>query len=661
MGRGLVGLVRFHSRSHARLTVLINTCPIIVLVLAALVLSAAAWMRSFEYDEGYSVLVVAGMPRPDWPDEPFPAAKVHDIAQGRAGPVATAQTLRRTDVHPPLYFWALEAWRQFAGTSIFSLRMFSVLCGLAALALVGAIGRLAAIPAASAMLFTLGCYGFAYTSAVARGFALAQALTLGGVTLGLLAARDGRAQSALGAGFLLGAATFTNYLSVFVGGATLAWLIAARPRLPRMWLSAIVGFAVFVPVDLWFFVAQRDSRIGQFPPFHLLASLERLGRYGAGDIVGALPLYAPEPVRFPIAATLAALLVGLACIVLWRWLRIGDANACTLLALGAVAPPLGLLLLGAAFNTTPIELRYLAFSAPFIALLLAGALSRSGRIGGVFGAALASTQALAMAGMLTRAETMQPARATAHTAASAAGPNGIVVLPRGNDGVGAVVPFLAEAPPWLAVQLAAPGETRERLRAACPVPPCRTRAARSRSGQPERLAAHACGIRRQVLACGGGRRQCAHLRACLPGPAGGTRTLSLRLAKRGDSVDPADEQHPLLVNRGIAQGIRPRLASVFHPNPVDLRRNFLAARFPLAPFLLDRAFDLYPVIRILRIDEQHRQPRIFANPLAFRPVRGGVDQNLAVLVIEPHRRQAWPAIGPVRPKVTVIGRSSRLR
>jgi hypothetical protein len=40
-----------------------------------------------------------------------------------------------------------------------------------------------------------------------------------------------------------------------------------------------------------------------------------------------------------------------------------------------LAPPVGLLLLDVIFNSTPIELRYLAFATPFPGLLLAGALA----------------------------------------------------------------------------------------------------------------------------------------------------------------------------------------------------------------------------------------------------------------------------------------------
>jgi hypothetical protein len=122
------------------------------------------------------------------------------------------------------------------------------------------------------------------------------------------------------------------------------------------------------------------------------------------------------------------------------------------LALAAGAPPVGLIVLGLVFNSTPIELRYLAFSTPFIGLLLAGALASVPRRAGLaLGALVACTQALALLGLLTRPETMQPARATAAAAAALAGRGGLVLLPRGNDGVGVVGPFLAESPDWLRV------------------------------------------------------------------------------------------------------------------------------------------------------------------------------------------------------------------
>jgi len=210
---------------------------------------------------------------------------------------------------------------------------------------------------------------------------------------------------------------------------------------------SIVAFLPFLLADLWFFLAQRGSRAGQFPPFHLLDATQRLARYAAANLFGGLPLYAGASAQPAVAAALALLTLVCAGLVAARWRYIAQPAAARTLLAAAVAPPVGLLLLGLVFHNTPIELRYLAFATPFAALLLAGALAslpRHPRRAAI--AVLLSVQAAALAGLMTRPETMQPARATAIAAARLA-TDGIVLLPHGNDGVGIVGAFAIESPP----------------------------------------------------------------------------------------------------------------------------------------------------------------------------------------------------------------------
>ncbi|HLB96326.1 MAG TPA: hypothetical protein VJK90_01625, partial [Acetobacteraceae bacterium] len=157
------------------------------LLIGAGVLLATAALRGAEYDEGYTMLLAAGTPRPAWPAGVFTAAEARAVFAGHAGLGEIARDLRRTDVHPPLYFWTVAAWRWLAGPSLFGVRLLSVLCGVLALALVGGIAQVARVPPAGAILLTVGCYGFAYTGAIARDFALAQVLSLAGVWLALRA------------------------------------------------------------------------------------------------------------------------------------------------------------------------------------------------------------------------------------------------------------------------------------------------------------------------------------------------------------------------------------------------------------------------------------------------------------------------------------------
>jgi len=399
--------------------------------IAALLLLAAAALRGAEYDESYTVFLVMGTPRPDWPDGVFTVAQAWGRLDGASGLSGLAHDLRVTDVHPPLYFWMVAGWRAVIGTSLFATRGFSVLCALGALALVGAIARRLGLPALAAMALTLGCYGFAYTGAIARGFALAQLLNLAGIWLLLDGGHGGRRGGL--AGLLLGAACLANYLAGFVGAAALAiWLLSKG----RAGWPAVAGFAAMGPPALWFFLAQRGSRTGQFPPFDIAPALARLGKYAAGNVFGGLPLYAGAA-QGAVSVGLTVALAGLAGLVGWRWRRIGGR---WLLGLCAVAPALGLLGLGVVFNTTPIELRYLAFATPFIGLLLAGALPRS------LLAAVLAVQALAIGGLITRPETMQPQGAAARAASSLAGPDGLLLVPRGNDGAGLVGSVLLAAP-----------------------------------------------------------------------------------------------------------------------------------------------------------------------------------------------------------------------
>jgi 4-amino-4-deoxy-L-arabinose transferase-like glycosyltransferase len=499
-------------------------------LIGAGVLLATAALRGAEYDEGYTLLLAAGTPRPAWPAGIFTAAEARAVFAGHAGLADIARELRATDVHPPLYFWTVAVWRWLVGPSLFGVRLLSVLYGVLALALVGGVARLARIPPAGAILLTVGCYGFAYTGAIARDFALAQALSLAGVWLALRAdvkqdsppplagggwgeglvpgshrslvprrplppppSLKGRGRVfhvfhvfdvflrptppvllALAAGLCLGAATLSNYLAAFVAGAVLLWLL---PR-PRLWLAASADFALFLPAYLWFFLAQRTSRPGQFPAFSLIGSLPRLAQYTAANLFGGLPLYVPTGATTAVAAGLASIGVLLLALAALRWRRIAAPRPRRLLTLAALAPPVGLLLLGLACNSTPIELRYIAFATPFAALLLAGALASLPRrwcLG--LGGALLAIQAVALLGLMTRQETMQPARAIAAAAATLAGSggaaggaaasggaaSGVVLLPRGNDGVGVVGAFVNEAPDQLRLSIAEQTDTIKQL------------------------------------------------------------------------------------------------------------------------------------------------------------------------------------------------------
>lgn len=425
---------------------------LLVLLGASLLLASVAWSRGAEYDEQYTLFLTGQVTRPTWPNHAITAGEVRGLQSATTGLGRIARDLRATDVHPPLYFWMISGWRLLLGNPLFVARLASVLCSMVTLYLVSAIARAAVIPPVLAMLITVGCYGFAYTGTIARGFALAQMLNVAGVAL-LADDRWPRGRM-LAAGALLGAASFTNYLAAFVGSAA---VLHALRRGPRAFAAAAIGFVAWLPADMWFFVAQRQSRNGQFAPFELGSVIESLAGYAVANVFGGLPLYVGGLIRLLVTASVCLLFVSAIGVIAWRWRHLATPETRLLLALCAVAPPVGLVLLGLIFGNSPVELRYLAFATPFLALLMAAALPRWLQY------ATLTVQAVALIGLLQRPETMQPARATARAAASLVG-NGIVLVPRGNDGVGIVGAFANEAPETMRILVIDPETTPEQIR-----------------------------------------------------------------------------------------------------------------------------------------------------------------------------------------------------
>lgn len=428
----------------------------IVLLVATLAVGGGALLRSAEYDEGYTSLVTSPVPRPAWPEAPFTPRDVAPVLEAVVPPSEVSRQLRETDVHPPLYFWVAGLLRQAGVTDLGALRAFSVLCAVGAVAAFMAAARVAGVPPLAAGLLTALSYGFAYTGGVARGFALAQ-LLLGLAALAVVVAwRRGGGRMGLAtagaAGLAAGLATFTNYLAAFPAAALLGWLLIA-PGLgwARVKLIAVaaVPFLAMQLATLSYFLPQRGSRPEQFEPFALLPALKLLGQFNASNLFGGLPLYAEGSGRVVLGAALAALLLAGAIAVAWRWRGLGPTRW---LWLGAfAAPSAGLLLLGALAGNTPVELRYLAFAAPFGALLLAGAAGalaqRHPRAAMAGLGLLLVVQGAGIAGMALHPATRQAYRDALAALAPALGPDSLLLVPRGNDGVGIVVATLREAPP----------------------------------------------------------------------------------------------------------------------------------------------------------------------------------------------------------------------
>ncbi len=81
-----------------------------VLAFAAAVRLPGVFSRSIWYDESISLLTAAGHADPPWARRPAPAADAQELFSGRVSLPQLVEQVRRYDVHPPGYYWALALW-----------------------------------------------------------------------------------------------------------------------------------------------------------------------------------------------------------------------------------------------------------------------------------------------------------------------------------------------------------------------------------------------------------------------------------------------------------------------------------------------------------------------------------------------------------------------
>ncbi len=410
-----------------------------IFLAAAAILTAIAYLRPPEYDEAYSIFLTAGHARPAWPLGVFSPADVRALFYGPASFAQIVSDLKSGDVHPPLYFWVLDIWRLLVGPSWLAARMLSVGLSLVTLGVTARLAVVTKAPVGAVVVITCLAYGFAYTGTIARGFAMAECLNIIGFTLLMQSrgiAEDHTAQWATAAGLAFAAASFSNYLACFTAIATIGWFAVEKPRVA---LFAAASFALFIPLDVSFFLDQHATRTGQFASFDPLHATALLVRDEGAALFGGLPIYAGG--AGPWVTTWLAAFMAVCAFYIYR-LRTSDT---ALLVVAAIATPLGLLALGAIFNNTPIEIRYCAFSLPFIAILLAQSLPLNLRD------AVMAIEVLAILGLAIAPSTMQPQGLAAREAALNDHP--LTLVPFGNDGVGIPGPFIAAAPETMRLQL----------------------------------------------------------------------------------------------------------------------------------------------------------------------------------------------------------------
>ncbi len=424
---------------------------------------AATLHRSTEYDENYSVFVTGGLARPDWSSRPFTAAGVATVFTDQADVAKVNHLMRTTDVHPPLYFWALSVWRNVAGSDLSALRGFSIIFALATLLVWMQIAWVAGLPPLILGSILALSYGFEITSHIVRGYALAQfflALAVWAAIVGRSTAQRSDASALVRAGLAGlagGLACFTHYFAVFPVAVILGWMVLTSPTWEKRFRVAMAAglpclLLVAAAGEVW--LAQRavsaGQAVGQFPILSPLAAAARLAQYNAASLLGGLPLYVPAGfLRTAVGGGLIVVLAGLLVAILAQWRNLGPLR--WLWLFGAIAPSLGLLPMGLLFGAMPIELRYLILSAPFVAALVAAAagawMQKAPLLATVGLGAMLSLQGVSAIGMVFHPATQQPFRAASTTLTAAISTSTLVLVPFGQDGVGIVGSMLREMRP----------------------------------------------------------------------------------------------------------------------------------------------------------------------------------------------------------------------
>lgn len=456
-----------------------------ILVLALMALGAA--VRCFEYDESYTQFYLAGLPHPQWPVEPRTVGALRSWVEGRTtGVLQVVTDLMRYETHPPLHFWLLIPWRAAFGSDPLVLRLFSLLCACGSILAVWRLAALARVPAVPAVLCAFLSYAVFYPTTLARAYALALMLVLLGTLALARLLRDPErgcrrwmdgAVSAAAAGMAFGLAGLSHYLALLAGAAILG-AFALNALAQRRLLPVLASGLGVLPPFLGVVALRHEQGSAEWfhAGFELSRDLWRMLEMQAAALFARTPLLLDEPWSDLVALLIAPSVMLIVGPVLMAFRPIMADPVRRLLLAGAVAMPLGLLVLGVLTDRAPFVSRYTSYSIPFIALSFAAGLAHLAERGQrrlaaiVFGYVLL-WQTIGAGSQVLWPATQQEFRPIIADVAQRWVPDkSVLAVPVGYDHIGKNGPYLWEAPvdwPMVVVNTHVPAaETVARLGAA---------------------------------------------------------------------------------------------------------------------------------------------------------------------------------------------------
>jgi hypothetical protein len=267
------------------------------------------------------------------------------------------ETLRRVaqDVHPPLYFVALNTWVRLAGKSTFAVRTLSILFGMPGLAITHALGKeLFDRWTALAATLVLGTTSFfVYYERETRMYTLLMSLAALSMWAYVRWLRHPTPVHLIAYGVTIAVLPYTHYCGPLITLTQSLHLLLTRPRGLRRWLLASgLGLRLYA---LW-----------------LPILLRQIQAHPSG------PLVLPTPTNWQTATWLLKVLSGGAGAVVLVPYLLGQAlprlrrykDAALLLTLWATLTPLIVLSINA-WSPHAYEPRYVIGILPAVALLIA--------------------------------------------------------------------------------------------------------------------------------------------------------------------------------------------------------------------------------------------------------------------------------------------------
>jgi O-antigen/teichoic acid export membrane protein len=309
-----------------------------------------------------------------WLDE---ATSIHQAQMPLAG---LLDSLRSTDVHPPLHHIVLWATVRVLGTGELAVRLPSLLAATALIPLLYAAGRDIYTRNAGLAAATLGTVApFAvWYAQEARMYALFMVFALLAVWMQVRILRGAGKGAWLGYTLAAAALVYTQYFGVLLVGVQQLVLLAARRREALPWTALLVALvAPLMPFALDQFAANESAGRGFQQPSQAGGAVAGQGTPGAyaaiTNAVWAVLGYHSNATMTAIAA-LWPLALLLALALLGR----GRSWPTLVVAACATVPALALLALGQV-KPFVFEVRYFVGTVPLALLLIARALTSWGR------------------------------------------------------------------------------------------------------------------------------------------------------------------------------------------------------------------------------------------------------------------------------------------